>query len=74
MFSELNQLIVAYNEAASHFGTEDALILGDLNADCTYLSQSRYEELNLVTDSRFKWLINTTSDTTTTSSNCAYDR
>lgn len=73
--SELNQLVEVYNNAATYFGTESGLILGDLNADCTYLSRTRYEQLELVTDPRFTWLINTTADTTTISTtNCAYDR
>ena len=48
--------------------------MGDFNADCSYLSQKRYNMLELVTDLRFTWLLDTDVDTTTKNSNCAYDR
>ena len=72
--SELNNLDDVYNQATEYFRTENAIILGDLNADCTYLSRTRYNQLDLVTDGRFTWLIDNDQDTTTTSTNCAYDR
>lgn len=51
------------------------MILGDLNADCDYLSDTEYANLSLVTDKRFTWLVNDTEDTTTTiGTHCAYDR
>lgn len=73
-FEELNALIDAYDQASSFFGTKNGIIMGDFNADCSYLSQSRYVTLNLVRDTRFSWLISSDMDTTTGSSNCAYDR
>jgi len=67
--------VEVYEDAANHFNSSSALILGDLNADCRYLSLSRYDNLSLVTDARFTWLINFTADTTTSlSTDCAYDR
>ena len=71
---ELNALIDAYDQTSSFFGTKDGLILGDFNADCSYLSRHRYNSLDLVSDTRFTWLIGNDADTTTSSSNCAYDR
>ena len=73
-FSEINALVDVYDEAVHHYGTENGIILGDFNADCSYLSQRRYNMLQLVTDSRFTWLLDTDVDTTTKNSNCAYDR
>ena len=73
-FDEINALVDVYDEAVSHYGTENGIILGDFNADCSYLSQKRYNMLELVTDSRFTWLLDTDADTTTKNSNCAYDR
>ena len=73
-FDEINALVDVYDEAVSHYGTENGIILGDFNADCSYLSQKRYNKLELVTDSRFTWLLDTDADTTTKNSNCAYDR
>ncbi len=72
--AELNQLVDVYEDAVSYFNTTNALILGDLNADCSYLSRTRYDNLRLVTDQRFTWLINSTIDTTVSSTDCAYDR
>ena len=73
-FSEINALVDVYDEAVSHYGTENGIILGDFNADCRYLSQRRYNMLELVTDSRFTWLLDTNIDSTTGNSDCAYDR
>lgn len=71
---EINALTKAYDQAVSFFGTDNGIILGDLSADCSYLSRSNYEKLDLVTDTRFTWLIDDDIDTTTGSSKCAYDR
>jgi len=54
--------------------TDDILILGDLNADCSYASNKARKQLKLRTDSRFDWLIDDDVDTTTTSTDCTYDR
>ena len=72
--SELNFLDDAYDHARVHFKTDNAIIMGDLNADCSYLSRSEYKSLDLVTDERFHWLIDGNEDTTTKDTACAYDR
>ena len=74
VLAELNALVEVYEEAVNRFGTENGIMLGDFNADCSYLSQRRYNMLLLVTDSRFTWLLDTNIDSTTGNSNCAYDR
>ncbi len=64
-----------YDAAALYYGTERGVILGDLGADCGYLSRSAYDGLDLVRDVWFKWMIGPDQDTTTsTKSDCAYDR
>ena len=63
-----------FAEAVDFYGTGNGIILGDLNADCSYLSRTRYNQLDLVLDTRFMWLIDSSVDTTTKSSDCAYDR
>ena len=73
-FSEINALVDVYDEAVNHYGTENGIILGDFNADCSYLSQRHYNMLQLFTDSRFTWLLDTDVDSTTGNSDCAYDR
>ena len=72
-FSEINTLSKVYDEAINYFKTESGIILGDFNADCTYLSMASYCDLSLVTDTRFTWSL-PPMDTTTTSTICAYDR
>jgi hypothetical protein len=51
----------------------DIVILGDYNADCSYVSS---EELwqSPMRDSNYTWLISDSVDTTVSSTDCAYDR
>ena len=71
---ELNALVGVYNLTTSLFQTKNSILLGDFNADsvCQYLSNTRYRQFNLLTDTRFTWLLD--EDTTTGNSVCAYDR
>ena len=71
---ELNALDDVFNLTVEFYGTQNGIILGDLNADCNFLSQTRYNQLDLVLDQRFTWLIGNSVDTTTSASVCAYDR
>lgn len=50
-------------------------MLGDFNADCSYVSAANRMVLQLWNDDQFEILINDDEDTTTsTSTDCAYDR
>ena len=73
-FDEMNALVDVYDELVNVFNTTSGVILGDMNADCRYLSKKKYKTLDLVTDPRFTWLIDSTVDTTTSNSDCSYDR
>eukprot|EP00731_Ephydatia_muelleri_P021690 Em0014g281a len=73
-FNEINNLPLAYDAAKVALGTDRALLLGDFNAGCSYLTDSQYKAVALVTDKRFTWLISSSTDTTTGTSVCAYDR
>ena len=73
-YDEINALVDVYEEAVRYYGNANGIILGDFNADCSYLSQRRYDMLDLVTDPRFTWLLDNNVDTTTGNSNCAYDK
>ena len=71
---EIAQLDNVYDYTKETFNEEDAFILGDLNSDCSYVSD---EELNVAffnVDKRFKSFIDRYQDTTATSTDCAYDR
>ena len=51
-----------------------SLILGDLNADCAYISKDAMsKEVRLRTDNRFHWLI-PDGNATSVNTDCAYDR
>lgn len=47
----------------------NVLILGDLNADCSYYNNNKETEFD-----DWNWIIKDSQDTTTSSTNCAYDR
>ena len=72
--AELDGLVKVYEEAVRRFLTFNILLLGDLNADCSYVSNSAYNRLNITTDKRFVWLIGKSEDTTVADTHCAYDR
>ena len=49
--------------------------MGDFNADCAYVTEDQFNDIELWTDSRFKMLISNDADTTvSTNTDCAYDR
>ena len=64
-----------HNEARSIWDWEDdVIILGDLNADCSYVN---YEELDAsdIRNSSYTWVVPDDADTNVASSKaCAYDR
>ena len=49
-------------------------MMGDFNADCSYVSKEELENLYLRVNKSFVWLIPDDFDTTTGSSICAYNR
>ncbi len=49
--------------------TGNVLILGDLNADCNYYNNNKETEFD-----SWQWLIQDSEDTTSSNSDCAYDR
>jgi endonuclease/exonuclease/phosphatase family metal-dependent hydrolase len=72
---ELNRLIPVYDDAVLRSGDEDAMIIGDLNADCGSLADRAEPFVKLYSDTRFRWLIGNDADTTVrASTDCAYDR
>ncbi|XP_060064708.1 deoxyribonuclease gamma-like [Ylistrum balloti] len=73
--AELEHMVSAYDNIANFMGNQNALIAGDLNADCHYLSQTSHDHNRLYTDKRFTWLIDSDVDSTvSTGTDCAYDR
>ncbi|XP_062503305.1 deoxyribonuclease-1-like isoform X2 [Corticium candelabrum] len=72
---EISALVHVYNESVARWSINDSLILGDFNADCSYVPLREWPGIQLWTDSRFTWLIDMDADTNVaTKSSCAYDR
>ena len=75
VYNELQALVTVYNESVGVLSTNNSLLLGDFNADCSYLSQTRENQLVLSDKPNvFKWLILRGTDTTVAASDCSYDR
>ncbi|CAH1776474.1 unnamed protein product [Owenia fusiformis] len=75
--AELDGLIpvMAYIEDRfSNNPTENIMILGDLNADCSYVTNAEEAALALRTTPGYHWFINDDDDTTVSATSCAYDR
>lgn len=73
--NEISALVNVFEWAKFQYPSEDDFILlGDLNADCTYASSSELDEL-AIRDSQYQWIIPDGENTNTAeSSTCAYDR
>ncbi len=69
---EINDLAKVVEDARSKYqGEGDFIVMGDLNADCTYFNENGQSPLR---SSDYYWVINNSIDTTTKSTNCTYDR
>ena len=71
---EMEALVDVHASVERRWNTSNILIMGDMNVDCKYASGRARESLTLRTDRRFTWLIENDVDTTTTRTDCAYDR
>ncbi|XP_051823979.1 deoxyribonuclease-1-like 1 [Antechinus flavipes] len=73
--TELDALYVVFLNVSRHWQSEDVILLGDFNADCSSLSKKRLGELVLKTKAGFRWVIPDEEDTTVReSTRCSYDR
>ncbi|XP_038078126.1 deoxyribonuclease-1-like [Patiria miniata] len=71
---EINHLVHVYEDFVARSGNKNAIIAGDFNADCGYVSKTSLYKSALRTDQRFSWIISDDQDTTVAKSDCAYDR
>lgn len=71
---EIDRMIEVYTYIENTLETSDVVMMGDFNADCSYVGSSDWSSIRLWTDSRFNWLINDYADTTVSGTDCAYDR
>jgi len=72
--AEIIALEKVFNYSRDYFKTDDVIIMGDLNADCSYVSNSKWETIPLKNDPNYHWLIGDDVDTTVSATTCAYDR
>jgi endonuclease/exonuclease/phosphatase family metal-dependent hydrolase len=68
-FRELEGLRVIYDNVRE--GDDNVMVLGDLNADCSYL---KYSDSISFRSGDYVWVVDDYSDTTVAKSDCAYDR
>ncbi len=71
---ELNNLSTVINNLPSRASDEAMLIVGDMNADCDYLKPAERAMATLFQDNRFTLQVGDQVDTTTSPTDCTYDR
>ncbi|XP_033102318.1 deoxyribonuclease-1-like [Anneissia japonica] len=72
--SEIDRLVDVYDDIVNRWGIDEVLFAGDMNADCKFVPEGSWSRIRLRTDDRFEWLIGDGVDTTTSNTDCAYDR
>ena len=72
--SETDNLVDVYDDAVKRWKINNIVIMGDLNAACSYVRDKEWGNIRLANDKRFWWLIDDCQDTTVQGSRCAYDR
>lgn len=71
---EIKALKEVFIDIQRKMGTTDIMIMGDLNADCSYVPRYKWKEIALKADPSYYWLIDDGVDTTVSKTDCAYDR
>uniref|UniRef100_A0A8C6SYL7 Deoxyribonuclease n=1 Tax=Neogobius melanostomus TaxID=47308 RepID=A0A8C6SYL7_9GOBI len=71
---EVDALYDVVSDVRLRWNTNNIVLLGDFNGDCSYVTSSEWNQIRLYTDKSFHWLITNEADTTVTTTNCAYDR
>ncbi|CAH8525092.1 unnamed protein product [Heterobilharzia americana] len=74
VYDEVNHLYTSVQNIMKIWQTQNILILGDMNADCGYLSRKKMKQIQLRKDTEFIWAIPDHHDTTVGKGDCAYDR
>ncbi|XP_040015576.1 deoxyribonuclease 1 like 4, tandem duplicate 1 isoform X1 [Xiphias gladius] len=72
---ELDELYDVFQHVKQKWRTDNVMILGDFNADGSYVSKSEMKDIRIRSDKNFHWLIGDDVDTTaSTGNNYTYDR
>lgn len=71
---EIQALKEVFVDIQQRFRISDIMVMGDLNADCSYVPKKSWAEISLKSDPSYHWLLGDEEDTTVSKTNCAYDR
>ncbi|XP_018121320.1 deoxyribonuclease gamma isoform X1 [Xenopus laevis] len=72
---EIDELHDVYEHVKEKWGTENIILLGDFNADGSYVSNKKMKTIRLRTDPDLHWLIDDDTDTTAiNTTDFSYDR
>ncbi|XP_076597812.1 deoxyribonuclease I-like 1-like [Chaetodon auriga] len=72
---EIDQLYTVFKGIHKKWKNDNVMILGDLNAGCSYVTIKGWRAVRLRSDPKFLWLIGDEQDTTVREkTHCAYDR
>uniref|UniRef100_A0A3Q3BE52 Deoxyribonuclease n=2 Tax=Kryptolebias marmoratus TaxID=37003 RepID=A0A3Q3BE52_KRYMA len=72
---EIDELFTVVKRISKKWRTDNLMILGDLNAGCSYVTNKGWKGVRLRSDPTFRWLIGDEQDTTVREkTRCAYDR
>ncbi|XP_014768032.1 deoxyribonuclease-1 [Octopus bimaculoides] len=71
---EIKLLEKVHDSVTRKFRTSNVIIMGDMNADCNYFRESKWQEVSMRRSSAYTWPICDDVDTTVKGTHCAYDR
>ncbi|NXS46314.1 DNAS1 protein, partial [Balaeniceps rex] len=72
---EIDALYDVYTDVVNKWATNNILLLGDFNADCSYVTNAQWQSIRLRSLDACEWLIPDSADTTVAATtDCAYDR
>ncbi|NXK02904.1 DNAS1 protein, partial [Herpetotheres cachinnans] len=72
---EIDALYDVYTDVVNKWATNNILLLGDFNADCSYVTSAEWPSIRLRSLDACEWLIPDSADTTVAdTTDCAYDR
>ncbi|KAF1569521.1 Deoxyribonuclease-1, partial [Eudyptes schlegeli] len=73
--AEIDTLYDVYTDVVNKWATNNILLLGDFNADCSYVTSAQWPSIRLRSLDACEWLIPDSADTTVANTtDCAYDR
>lgn len=71
---EISGLAEVYDYVKNTYEIEDVLLMGDFNADCSYVKENDWDKIDLWNRLEFTWAITNKMDTTTNYRSCTLDR